>query len=133
MVRKGSGVRVPLWASRECPATAGFSRSPLPSREEFPPGAPGGRGRLDSTGSPSAARRLRGPSVPLAPRETAEGDEADQDDDQPDPKTPDDHQNDPDDDDDPAKRYPGDSSSMFPLSHAFSFQWRMPASAALTG
>jgi len=57
-------------------------------------------------------------SVPLAARKTAEGDQADHDDDQPDPKAPDDHQHDPDDDNDSARRYPGDSASILPLSHA---------------
>src|SRR2546423_1832740 len=76
--------------------------------------------RTPATLPTPAARRLRGLSVPPAPRKTAEGDEADQDDDQTDPKAPDDHQHDPDDDNDPASRYPGDSSSILSLSHALS-------------
>jgi hypothetical protein len=61
-------------------------------------------------------------SVPLAARETAEGDQADHDDDQSDPKAPKDHQHDPDDDDDSACRYPGDSASIVSVSHALLLQ-----------
>jgi hypothetical protein len=61
------------------------------------------------------ARSLPLSLVPLAPRETAEGDESHQGDDQPNPEAPDDHDDDPGDDNDPAKRYPAVTTR--PLSH----------------
>jgi hypothetical protein len=66
-------------------------------------------------GATRASRR----SVPLPPRETAEGDEPDQHDDQPDPKAPENDQDDSDDDDDAAKGYPCDSTTIIRSSHAF--------------
>jgi hypothetical protein len=62
---------------------------------------------------------IRRRSVPLAARETAEGDEPQQGDDQPDPKAPDKHQHDPDDHDDAAEGDACDSTTIIRSSHAF--------------
>ena len=78
----------------------------------------GSRSRASSLTKWRATRdELR--SVPLAPCETAEGDQSDQDHDQPDPKAPHEHQDDPDDHDDAAERYAGDSTPIIRSSHAF--------------
>jgi hypothetical protein len=63
-----------------------------------------GPGHLPDPDSMFTPARPR--SVPLAPREAAEGDQADERDDQPDQEAPDEDQDDPDDDDDAAQGYP---------------------------
>src|SRR3954451_12393670 len=68
--------------------------------------------------------------VPLPPRETAEGDQADQRHDQSEPEAPDDHHDDPDDDEDAAGRNPGDSSATFAFTHVLLLKCRMPCAVS---